>query len=219
MTPSHSTSLLVVRHGETHWNIEGRIQGHRDSPLTPNGRAQAQALAARLAVERPDALYSSDLGRACETAAPIAAATGLEPLLDDALRERSYGVFESFTWPEIEQRYPQEFARLQTRNPAYAVPGGESAIAFRERLLAVMAAISERHAGRRVVVVTHGGALGMLYRVASAMPLDAPRDYALPNAALNCFTWRAGRIELESWGDVAHLAVAHEAGVDARDTI
>jgi 2,3-bisphosphoglycerate-dependent phosphoglycerate mutase len=214
-----STWLLVVRHGETRWNIDGRIQGHRDSPLTVTGRAQAEALAARLAAEGVDALYSSDLGRARETAAPIAAATGLAPLFNATLRERAYGVFESFTWPEIEARYPEEYARLQTRNPAYAVPGGESALEFRERLLAAMADIADRHSGQRVVIVTHGGALGMLYRVASAMPLDAQRDYVLPNAALNRFAWRDGRIGLESWGDVAHLTTVHEAGVDSRDTI
>jgi probable phosphoglycerate mutase len=214
-----STAFIVARHGETFWNLEGRIQGHLDSPLTAAGRAQAQALGARLAGERIDALYSSDLGRARETAAPIAAATGVAPTFAASLRERTYGVFESLTWNEIEARYPGEYARLATRDPAYAVPEGESAIAFRERLLATFAELAERHRGARVAIVTHGGALGMLYRVATGMALDAPRGYALPNAGINRFAWRDGRLELEAWGDVAHLTAAREAGVDSRDTI
>jgi len=219
MTPSASTTFLVVRHGETRWNIDGRIQGHLDSDLTPTGRAQADALAARLAREPLHALYSSDLGRARATAAPIAALTGLAAVLDARLRERTYGVFESLTWTEIEARYPAEYARLATRDPAYVVPGGESAIAFRERLLARFAELAASHPGQCVAVVTHGGALGMLYRVATAMPLDAVRDYPLPNAGVNRFAWAGGRLLLEAWGDVAHLEVAREAGVDSRDTI
>jgi probable phosphoglycerate mutase len=219
MPHAHSTTFVVVRHGETHWNIAGRLQGHLDSRLTPVGLAQAAALAARLAAEPLDALYSSDLGRARETALPIAAATGLALAFDANLRERTYGMFESLTWPEIEARHPVEFARLASRDPAYAIPGGESAIAFRERLLATFAALAERHAGRRLAVVSHGGALGMLYRVARGLPLDAPRDYQLPNAGINRFAWRGGRLELDAWGDVAHLEVAREAGVDTRDTI
>lgn len=219
MLPAPATTFLVVRHGETYWNIDGRIQGHLDSRLTPAGRRQAAAAAERLAAERPDALYSSDLGRARETAAPIATATGLAPVFDPSLRERAYGIFESLTWTEIEARHPAEFARLATRDPSYAVPEGESAIAFRERLLAAFAGLAARHAGGRVAVVTHGGALGMLYRLATGMPLDAPRDYPLPNAAINRFTWHAGALSLEAWGDVAHLEVVREAGVDSRDTI
>jgi probable phosphoglycerate mutase len=219
MLPAPATAFLAVRHGETIWNIDGRIQGHLDSRLTPAGRAQAAAVAARLAAEPLDALYSSDLGRARETAAPIAAATGLAAVFDASLRERTYGIFESLTWSEIEARHPAEFARLATRDPAYVVPEGESALAFRERLLAAFADLAARHSGGRVAVVTHGGALGMLYRVATAMPLDAPRDYPLPNAAINRFTWSAGRLTLDAWGDVAHLEIVREAGVDSRDTI
>jgi probable phosphoglycerate mutase len=216
---STATTFVVVRHGETHWNIAGRLQGHQDSRLTPIGLEQAAALAARLAEERLDALYSSDLGRARETAEPIAAATGLAPVFDARLRERTYGIFESYTWNEIEVRYPAEFVKLASRDPTYSMPGGESPIAFRERLLATFAALAEAHPGQRLAVVSHGGALGMLYRVARNLPLDAPRAYHLPNAGINRFAWRNGRLELEVWADVAHLEVAREAGVDTRDNV
>ena len=214
-----ATTFIVVRHGETHWNIAGRLQGHLDSRLTPVGLAQAAALGARLAAEPLHALYSSDLGRARETAEPIAAATGLAPKFDARLRERTYGVFESFTWNEIEARFPAEFVRLASRDPTYCVPGGESPIGFRERLLAAFAALADAHRGERLAVVTHGGVLGMLYRVARDLPLDAPRAYQLPNAGINRFAWRGGRLELEAWADVAHLEVAREAGVDTRDNV
>jgi len=214
-----ATTFVVVRHGETHWNIAGRLQGHLDSRLTPVGLAQAVALGARLAGEPLDALYSSDLGRARETARPIAAATGLAPTFDGRLRERTYGVFESLTWTEIEARYPAEFVRIASRDPTYAMPQGESSIQFRERLLATFAELAGAHPGGCVAVVTHGGVLGMLYRVACNLPLDAPRAYRLPNAGINRFAWREGRLELDAWADVAHLEVAREAGVDTRDNV
>jgi probable phosphoglycerate mutase len=218
MTPI-ATTFLIVRHGETHWNVAGRLQGHLDSPLTPVGRAQADAVAQRLAAERLDALYTSDLGRARDTAAPIERATGRTALREPGVRERCYGIFESLTWGEIEAQYPREFARLASRDPAYGVPEGESALAFRDRVLAALAGIAARHPGERVGVVTHGGVLGALYRVATGLAFDAPRDYALANAGLNRFAWRDASLVLEAWGDVSHLAVAREAGVDVRDNI
>lgn len=118
------TTFLIVRHGETEWNVAGRIQGWRNSALTERGRTQAQALAARLGAEKPDVLLASDLGRTQETAAPIAAALGKTPVLDAGLRERSYGVLEGLTWPEIEQRHPAAYARIHGRDPEYPVPEG-----------------------------------------------------------------------------------------------
>src|SRR5918912_404825 len=103
MAPDRPLQLLLIRHGETTWNRQGRIQGHRDSPLTERGLAQARAAAARLARERIDALYSSDLVRAQETAHHVAAATALRVRLDEALRERAFGMLEGKTWDEIER--------------------------------------------------------------------------------------------------------------------
>src|SRR5690349_5142837 len=105
--PAAPVQLLVVRHGETTWNREGRIQGHRDSPLTGRGLAQARATAARLAGERAGALYSSDLGRAQQTAREVAAATALPVRLDDGLRERAFGILEGLTWEEIDRDHPE----------------------------------------------------------------------------------------------------------------
>jgi len=210
LVASIQTSLLLIRHGETRWNREGRVQGWLDSPLTDAGMAQARLLAACLALARPDRLYASDLGRARETASPIAARLGLEVTLEPALRERAYGVLEGCTWAEAERGHPEAYARVAARDAAYVVPGGESAEAFHARVIAAVERIAAAHAGECVAIVAHGGVLGVLYRHAAGLPLDAPRTYALANASVNVLRHADGRLTIERWGDVAHLANAPE---------
>lgn len=198
--------ILLIRHGETEWNCAGRVQGyHADSPLTETGREQVRALAERLARERVDALYASDTGRARRTASPIGVAAGLRVIRDAALRERNYGAFEGRTFAEVERDFPAEYERFHTRDPHYVPPGGESAAQFRDRVMAVLERIASGAAGKRVAVVTHGGVLGIVYRHAMDIPLEARRGYSLANASLNHFRYAAGRWLLETWGDVAHL--------------
>jgi 2,3-bisphosphoglycerate-dependent phosphoglycerate mutase len=208
------TEIILIRHGETAWNRERRMQGQTDTPLSDLGRAQAEAAARRLAQQPFAALYSSDLSRAWETAAAIARASGREIRGDPDLRERTFGVFEGLTYDEMSRRYPEEHARFSAREPDYAVPGGESPRGFYERSLACVERIAAAHQGERVVVVTHGMVLDTLYRVARDMPLTARRDAPLLNASLNIFERlfdgaSAGWREI-AWGDVAHLA---EVGV------
>ena len=120
------TRIVLVRHGETRWNIEGRIQGyHSDSPLTDNGHAQARAVGERLAREGIDVLYSSDLGRTRQTAEHIAAATGSPLNTDAGVRERGYGVFEGYTFEEIGKEYPEAYAKFRSRDPHFAAEKGE----------------------------------------------------------------------------------------------
>src|SRR4051812_36632612 len=126
--------LVIVRHGETEWNREGRIQGfYADSPLTETGRAQALAVAERLAREGIDLIFASDLGRTRMTADPIGRLTGIEVIHDPGLRERSYGTFEGHTFAEIEALHPADYERMRARDPHYAAPGGgESAVHFHD---------------------------------------------------------------------------------------
>ena len=152
-----------------------------------------------------DALYASDLGRTRATAAPIAAAIGLAIVHDKALRERNYGAFEGRTFAEIESAHPAEYQRMRSRDPHYAPPGGESAVQFRDRIVTALGAIAERESGRRAAVVTHGGVLGILYRDAMGIALEAKRSYPIANASLNHFRFAGGRWVIEAWGDVAHL--------------
>jgi probable phosphoglycerate mutase len=199
------SEILLIRHGETLWNGEGRIQGHRDSPLSELGRAQAAAVGARLAAEGIDHLASSDLGRALETAAAVADATDLEIFVDARLRERSYGALEGMTWKEIERERPADFARLSSHDPNFRPEHGESLMDFRERVLGVLAELAHAAGGTRAAIVTHGGVLGVLYREVNRIPFDVPRNYTLANASINRFVLEAGTWRLEHWGDVEHL--------------
>ena len=199
------TKIILVRHGETEWNRERRMQGHSDTPLSDTGLAQAEALGRRLADSRFAALYSSDLSRAWHTAVVIAGRTGREVIADPRLRERRFGIFEGLTHEEMSTRYPEEFARFRSRDPDYAMPGGESARAFRARCLECLCEIAQRHHGGEAVVVTHGLVLDTLYRAAHDMAYDAPRGVPLLNGSLNVFSYAGGAWRVESWGDVGHL--------------
>jgi 2,3-bisphosphoglycerate-dependent phosphoglycerate mutase len=200
------TSLIVVRHGETEWNCEGRIQGfHADSRLTPHGIVQARAVADRLAREQIDVIYCSDLGRTRETAVPIAEATGARVVHDPGLRERSYGILEGRTFAEIAVEFPAAYERIRSRDPEFAVEGGESAVRFHARIVGTLERIAAEAVGQRVAVVTHGGVVGTLYRHVMAIPLDAPRTYTLANASCSHFRFGAGRWEVDLWCDVSHL--------------
>jgi probable phosphoglycerate mutase len=207
--------FILVRHGETEWNREGRIQGyHADSPLTATGQTQARRLAERLAAEGVRGLHSSDSGRARQTAAPIAAAAGLEVLYDAALRERNYGVFEGRTYKEIELEFPEAYLKFRSRDPDYAPPGGESGAQFRDRIVAALERLADGTPGRCAVVVTHGGVLGIAYRHVTGVRLDSKRDYSLHNASINRIAYSDGRWSLEAWGDVAHLPAESIEGTD-----
>jgi 2,3-bisphosphoglycerate-dependent phosphoglycerate mutase len=200
------TELILIRHGETAWNRERRMQGQTDTPLSALGRAQAGAVGQRLARQPFAAIYSSDLARAWDTAAAIAEASGHKIVSEPRLRECTFGVFEGLTYPEMAQRYPAEHARFVLREDDYAVPGGESPRQFYERSLGCLEDIAAAHPGECAVVVTHGLVLDTLHRAARNMPLNAKREAPLLNASLNIFR-REPRAWIEvAWGDVAHLA-------------
>jgi probable phosphoglycerate mutase len=158
------TELLLVRHGETDWNAEGKLQGHTDRPLNDYGRRQAQALADRLAGESIDAVYASDLSRARETAEILGAKLGLPVLVDPDLREKNWGNWEGLT---SDERLHIEFE-------------GETSEAHRDRTLGAVQRIVERHPGGRIVVVTHGGSLRRIQAAVSG--------FALP-VLENCAVW------------------------------
>jgi len=203
--PSQPTELIVVRHGETLWNLDGRQQGHLDSPLSPLGVRQADAIAARLAEERFDALYSSDLGRARATAQRIAARTGHAVRVDERLRERHLGIIQGLTMSEFERLHPEEHARFNSGGADFRVPGGESIRQRHERVVACAEEIAARHPGQRVVIVTHGGVLSSLFRRAAGISVAAPRTFRLWNASINTFFVEGGKWALGVWGDISHL--------------
>lgn len=211
MELSRCTRLCLIRHGETDWNAERRLQGHLDIPLNSTGVAQAAAAAATLPKQVFSACYSSDLLRAVHTARAACAVLGLAPRTTAALRERHYGHFQGLTYHEAAQRHADDYARFEARDPDFAFAGGESLRDFATRIGDCLSEIVARHPGETVLIVTHGGVLDIAHRVATGKPLDAPRDFTIPNAALNWIR-HDGAWSLESWADQRHLQ-------DARDEL
>jgi probable phosphoglycerate mutase len=200
------TQFIIIRHGQTQWNIAGIRQGHLDSPLTEKGVAQSKALGQRLVRENFTALYSSDLGRAVETARMISDVTGHEIYTDARLRERHLGIFQGLNGEEIKARYPDEYRLHRSFGPDYVIPGGESVRQQVERNVTFLNSLAQKHVGETIVVVTHGGVLSGFFRHALAIPLEAPRRFEFMNASLNVFACEEGNWMLRTWGDVSHLA-------------
>ena len=198
------TRIILLRHGETVWNVEGRYQGHLDSPLTATGEAQARALAVRLAGRSFARLYSSDLGRAQRTAECIAARTGREIVTDARLRERHLGIFQRKVKSEMKEQFPEAYRRFKSADPDYVIPTGESARQRAELAVNCLVDLGRKHAGEEIVVVTHGGVVSAMFRHTFGIPLDAPRRFARANASWNVFVWEQDRWMLETWGDTSH---------------
>jgi len=198
------TQLILIRHGETAWNLEHRMQGHLDSPLTDNGIAQAKALAQRLRTQSFSALYSSDLGRAYQTAQYIAETTGLTIQVKLELRERNLGDFQGLTRQEIGQLHPEEYANFQAASPDYVVPNGESLKQFRQRCVACFEQLVHQHVDEKILIVTHGGVLVNFLKHTLGLPYQTPRYFDISNTSINIFSYRDNQWFLTTWGDVSH---------------
>lgn len=199
------TLLCLVRHGETAWNAEHRVQGQLDVPLNDVGQAQARAVAGALAGERFAAIYSSDLSRARETAEPSARMLDLPVRLDANLRERHYGIFERLTYAEVRERFPEDYARFERRDPEFDFRTGESLRAFFERAVRAVVSIAERHPGENVLVFTHGGVLDKFYRHVTGLSLSAPREFGIPNCGINRMESAPSGWRVLAWADTSHL--------------
>ncbi|HMN93679.1 MAG TPA: histidine phosphatase family protein [Hydrogenophaga sp.] len=201
----HITRILAIRHGETAWNRDTRIQGHTDIELNDHGRWQAGRLAQALQGEPIAAFYASDLSRARETAEAVARHHGARVQTHHGLRERSFGRFEGQTWAELEARFPVEALAWRKRVPDFAPPGGESLLQLRERVVSTVEQLASRHPGEQVLLVAHGGVLDILYRAATRLELQAPRSWELPNTAINRLLWSPEGLSLVGWADTGHL--------------
>ena len=198
--------LILVRHGETDWNRERRWQGHRDLPLTGLGEAQAAAVAERLAHERPDALWSSDLQRAWETAVIIGRACGLEPRSHPSLREVDVGSWEGLTAAEAAERDPESHARWLAGLTPWT--DGETYAAMGERVLAALERLCATHpsADTRLVIVTHGGPIRAVAGHIVGLPPEGRRLLgAGPNASITMVDAAPDDWRLLSYNDAGHL--------------
>jgi probable phosphoglycerate mutase len=203
----HATRILAIRHGETAWNVDTRIQGHLDIPLNDTGLQQARWLAQALSDrDEVHAIYASDLARAHVTAQHIAQAVGQAVTTHHGLRERAFGDFQGRTFAEIEAELPEHAHHWRKRTPEWAPPGGgESLIMLRERVLTTVDELATRHVGEQIVLVAHGGVMDVLYRAATRLDLQAPRTWQLPNTAVNRLLWTPEGLSLVGWADTSHL--------------
>ena len=200
-----NTRICMVRHGETEWNTERRIQGHIDIGLNDTGLRQAELAGKCLRDAGIAAVYGSDLTRAWVTAQTIAQAVGLAPVAVPEMRERCYGIFEGLTYAEAKARYPEAYAFFEVRDTDYCYDSGESLKALFARVTGKLAEIAAAHPGQNVVVVSHGGVLDIVNRFVRGSPLETPRDFLIPNAAINWIATVDGTWRLESWGETVHL--------------
>lgn len=216
-----ATRIIAVRHGETAWNVDTRIQGQLDIDLNDTGRWQAQRVGMALAQEPMACIYSSDLARAHHTALAIAhhkaqdaATPTCEVRLHTGLRERAFGYFEGHTYADIEARWPEEAQRWRRRDPDFAPTGGENSVQLMQRVEQTIHALAAPHLGSQIVVVAHGGVLDMLYRLATRQSVSASRTWELGNTAINRLLWTPQGLSLVGWADTRHLeqAALDEAG-------
>jgi alpha-ribazole phosphatase len=178
------TRLILIRHGETDWNVEGRWQGHADVPLNASGRAQAEATARALAGRPICAIYSSDLERARGTAEPLARQTGWPVRLEPRLREIHQGEWQGLLVTEIEERYAEAF-RSRRADPLHvAPPGGETALEVQARVLSAVQDILRAHPDETVVIVSHGFTLAVILAYYRDIPIEQVWELIPGNGAV-----------------------------------
>ncbi|MFN2227842.1 MAG: histidine phosphatase family protein [Anaerolineae bacterium] len=200
--------LLLIRHGESVANAEGRLQGQFDSPLSDEGRAQARALARRLGREewQVAAVYASDLSRAAETAAILGRELGLPVTLDPRLREYDAGVLNGLTWPEIEARHPELWHELQHSGEWVPIPGEEGNDVFHARVAEALAAVQGAHGdGETVVLVSHGGTFSMLLLHLLGLERGRASPFSFGNTSLSIVEFRARGPVIRRLNDMCHL--------------
>ena len=201
------TRFCLVRHGETDWNVARRLQGHTDIPLNQHGITQARQMAKALkAIHLQfDVLYTSDLRRAADTAAAVEEQFGINAIVDEALRERHLGALQGLTADEAPQLKPDLWSSHLSRNLEQTLEGGESITQFAQRIHGALENIRLKHTGKTVLLVSHGGALEMMYRLASKQPLESEKIVTVPNASLNWISHSGYSWQVDKWADTSHL--------------
>ena len=201
--------ILLMRHGETSWNIERRIQGHRDIPLNKRGKNQSISLAKVFEKKKISSIYSSDLKRASETALQISKVTKIDVDTRIGLRERCFGLFEGLKYDEIINYFPKEFKAWRSRNPNLKIPykkeESETLIEFYNRSIKTIIDIFKKYENERIAVITHGGVLDCMFRLAKNKPLIDKRDFPLLNASINSIVWNGNKFFIKYWADISHL--------------
>jgi len=201
------TRFCLVRHGETDWNAERRLQGYTDIPLNTRGLAQAAqtAKALKKANFQFDVLYTSDLHRAKQTAQAIEHLFAVSAISQSSLRERHLGALQGLTIHEATLLEPELWQIHLSRDIHQELRGGESISQFANRIKTALQEIQEKHSGETILIVSHGGSLDMMYRMASKQALDAEKLVAVPNASLNWISFDGENWKVDNWADTSHL--------------
>ena len=198
------TELILIRHGETVWNSQQRMQGHSNSDLSEEGRAQIESLGQWMKNVSFDHIYSSDSLRARQTAEAITKYSGHTLKIDQRLREKNLGVFEGLTTEEAKERHPEIFRLFKTAGSNYVIDEGESTQQLLDRALEFIEEIRLKHLDKRVVLVTHGGVVRVLIKHTLGLSVGSPTRFLIKNTGLFRLVWN------EKWlvaqmGGVLHL--------------
>ena len=202
-----TTRFCLVRHGETDWNAARRLQGHTDIGLNARGIAQAKQMAHALKKMNLqfDVLYTSDLQRAAKTAHAIEELFNASAITSHLLRERHLGALQGLTTDDAPQREPDLWISHISRNIDENLRDGESIKKFADRIHQALEQIRKQHLGKTILLVSHGGALDMMYRIASNQALDAEKAVSVPNASLNWISHDGLVWKVDAWADTSHL--------------
>ena len=201
------TRFCLVRHGETDWNVARRLQGHTDIPLNKRGLAQATQMASALKKINLqfDVLYTSDLLRAAKTAHAIESLFSVKAHTEPSLRERHLGALQGLTTTEAQEREADLWNIHLRRDLHHDLRGGESIQKFAGRIHQALEKIRQQHPGKTILLVSHGGTLDMMYRLASGQNLAAEKAVAVPNASLSWISHDGIGWQVDSWADTSHL--------------
>lgn len=198
------TEIILIRHGETDWNSQQRMQGHSNSDLSEVGRGQIQALGELMKNVSFDHIYSSDSLRTSQTAEAITQYSGHTLQFDQRIREKNLGVFEGLTSTEAKERHPEIYRLFKTAGANYVIDEGESTQQLLERALEFIEEIRLRHPQERVVMVTHGGVVRVLMKHALGLSIDAPTRFIIKNTGIFGLIWNENWL-VTQMGGVSHL--------------
>lgn len=198
------TEIILIRHGETEWNSQKRMQGHSNSDLSEVGRGQIQALGELMKNVSFDHIYSSDSLRTSQTAEAITQYSGHTLQFDQRIREKNLGVFEGLTSTEAKERHPEIYRLFKTAGANYVIDEGESTQQLLERALEFSEEIRLRHPQERVVMVTHGGVVRVLMKHALGLSIDAPTRFIIKNTGIFGLIWNENWL-VTQMGGVSHL--------------
>ncbi len=198
------TEIILIRHGETEWNSQKRMQGHSNSNLSEVGRGQIQELGELMKNVSFDHIYSSDSLRARQTAEAITQYSGHTLQFDQRIREKNLGVFEGLTSTEAKERHPEIYRLFKTAGANYVIDEGESTQQLLERALEFIEEIRLRHPQERVVMVTHGGVVRVLMKHALGLSIDSPTRFIIKNTGIFGLIWNENWL-VTQMGGVSHL--------------